>query len=1320
MWVATGTVDASGEGGSIVYSYDGSNWECADTGAPFFQNGGSSVAWNGRVWVVGGDGPDSSYSNYSMVYSYDGINWVKPDLDKTLFPYGVGAGVAARRPLPNVGTKQVPETPIKVMTENFMLVGGYNDNTGFSLGYSYDGLTWQAHKNVAIQSLIGGNPIAGIAWSGNLWAAAVWNSDNPIIVSPDGFNWVATSNASNVFTQGYGVAWNGKIWVASGSNGNSPYNSLAYSHDGLTWTAVSNSASIMYESTRAIWNGDLWVATGSIGENPSGSSLAYSYDGINWTGVSNSISLTYTARGLAWNGSYFLATGYPQADGESPSTIMRSPDGINWAGVDTGANIFTGPQGGLGIAWNGVMWVAVGDVDADGDGGSIVYSYDGSNWTCADINAAIFDSPAGSGVAWNGKVWVVTGFGPSSSNNNYSMAISYDGINWTEPDLDKSVFLPGFGLCLAARRPLPNVGTTALQSQAPKTMTENFMVAAGYGNADLTYSYDGLKWYVADTSNIFNAMGNDGYAWGVAWSGNLWVAVGTGSNTLAYSSDGIRWTAVENSPFTGSGWSAAWNGTMWVAGGEGSNTLAYSLDGINWTGADASSNVFTGGAYVVAWNGTMWVAGGGNSVGGDSNVFAYSMDGSNWTGVTSAVFGVECQGLTWNGMFWVAAGSSGEGGGSPNFAYSMDGSNWTAGTGAELFTSWANGVQWNGQMFVGCGTGNTGTLAYSYDGSNWSAASNNPFTYVGDSSCWSVGWNGALWIAAGDQDLPDGAQSMAYSYDGINWTTLSNPLTNAYAVASRRVLPFVGTTPIPPQGPVGPTGPTGPAVTPPGSDTQVIFNLDASFGASSNLTFDYSTGTLSVSAATISNNLSLAIVNGATYPQTLGNVGQVLTISSTASTLYWTTPPSASFGNVIRVDSVYGSDTHGAVGTYPFLTVGAAISAASTGMHIKIAAGTYNLAYGITIPTGVSMRGDSIQTTTLQMVDVTADTTLLTMGTNTRVEDLTLKLTSQEHHTLKGIVFGGDTSVTAKLRTCVLTVNNASAGAVGTSTVTGVECSGTGSLGSASFSFNSLKGSTINVYSDGSGNKRGILVNNTNIVTTRDLNVYVAAPATPNTATGSYVGVETADAANTGSIEIRSTTIGTVSPLGGNTYTSSDILQTHPSTVVNPTYLAGAGIQLGPGVDLVTKSAGGKPFTTYVYPTTLFYCARGTVTATKSGYLWTGTQLFAGGGSSVPDTTTPVARYRVQQPLIVSGLVASCAVGPGSGSNATVTVCKNASTGGALSGATAIAVTLSGTAAQTSSYYNTTVNFAAGDYLSVYVSIQGNALEDLVIQVDCF
>jgi hypothetical protein len=967
---------------------------------------------------------------------------------------------------------------------------------------------------------------------------------------------------------------------------------------------------------------------------------------------------------------FMVATGYGTYD------IAYTYEGSNWFGatsnIFTGNNNISGQGYAWGVGWNGTMWVATGN-----GSNTLAYSSDGRTWT--GVASSPFPDYAWS-VAWNGNVWVATG--GSDGTAECSIAYSYDGMNWTAADTSSS----------------------------------------------LIFSYGGF---------------------GVAWGGSYWVAVGGGSNMFATSYDGINWTAQpSNAIFGDAGVQAiAYNGNLWVAtGNQGVSTIAYSLDGINWAGVDASSFTFQSWGNTVAWNGSIWVAGGTSASG---LCLAYSYDAFNWTLSPSQTFNFDCWSVAWNGLQWTAVGDS-----NATIARSTNGVNWTSISSALFTDGYAVAARRplyrTTTPFAG---GEPGSILYTT--STGTVAGAAGFTY---NTLSGVTLSGDFLPATSNvHDLGSASKPWHHLYVGGSTIFLGDvAITSASGTVTFTNASGAQVSPV---GATGPTGVQGPPGTVAGSDTQIVFNQSGSPGASSNLTFTYSSGLMTVSAARItnnlvvlgtisggtttvstlnvgnattisglatlssaiiSNNLSLAIVNGAAYPQTFGTLGQSLTISSAARTLYWTTPPSASFGNVIRVDSVYGNDTYGAIGTYPFLTVGAAISAASTGMHILITAGTYNLSYGITIPTGVSLRGSSTQTTTLQMLNVTADTTLITMGTNTRVEDLTMKLTSQEHHTLKGMVFGGDTSATAKLRTCVLTVNNASAGAAGGSTVTGVECSGTGTLGSASFSFNSLKGATINVYSDGSGNKRGILVNNTNIVTTRDLNVYVAAPATPNTATGSYVGVETADAANTGSIQMRTTTIGTVAAVGGNTYTSSDILQTNPATVIDPTYLASAGIQLGPGVDLVTKSAGGLPFTTYVYPTTIFYCARGTVTGTKTGYLWPGTQLFAGGGSSVPDTTTPVARYRIQQPIIVSGLMISCATGPGAGSNAVVTVCKNASTGGALSGATSITATLSGTAASTESYYNSSVNFAAGDFLCVYVDIQGNALTDLVVQVDCF
>ena len=347
------------------------------------------------------------------------------------------------------------------------------------------------------------------------------------------------------------------------------------------------------------------------------------------------------------------------------------------------------------------------------------------------------------------------------------------------------------------------------------------------------------------------------------------------------------------------------------------------------------------------------------------------------------------------------------------------------------------------------------------------------------------------------------------------------------------------------------------------------------------------------------------------------------------------------------------------------------------------------------------------------------------MATNTRVEDLTLTLGSASYtgtYDLMGLYFGSDSTTNCKLRTAVVNVNNSNVLATDDTNVYGVLFDGSGGLSGVTFSYNSLKGSTINVYSNGLGNKRGILVSNSNVATTRDLNVYVAKPRIANSGAGSYVGVETNNTTG-GSIQLRSTTIGTIRAEAGETYIASDILQTTPSTIINPTYLASAGIQIGPGTDLVTKSAGGRSFSTYIYPTTLYYGCKGIITAHKAGWLWIGTQSFSNGTPKYPDTTDPPARYRAQQPFICSGISVSCNVGVSGANTLTITICKN-STGlapdGVPNGSTGMQIILNSTYPTNRAYYDTSVDFNAGDFLSVYFQTDSSQIEDVSVQVDCF
>lgn len=437
-------------------------------------------------------------------------------------------------------------------------------------------------------------------------------------------------------------------------------------------------------------------------------------------------------------------------------------------------------------------------------------------------------------------------------------------------------------------------------------------------------------------------------------------------------------------------------------------------------------------------------------------------------------------------------------------------------------------------------------------------------------------------------------------------------------------------------------------------------------------------------------------------------------VTGVVNTPIYSTLSSAAYprlGKTLVVDSVNGNDSTGAVDGLPFLTVEAALAAivsgGLTGVTVWIAPGTYTFASattGITIPDTCSIRGLSTQTVRLVMnaSNPGGTVTMLTMGENTRVEDVTLTLNSSSATTnLIGIALPNATSNTSKLRTAVMTVNNAGVSAGSTTDVYGILDNGNGVLGEASFSFNYTRGVTINVYSNGGGNKRGILVTTGNDVTFRDTNVYVAAPASPPS-TGDYRGVETTDA--TSSAQFRTCSISGPSTAGG--YVGSDILQTSPGTG-NISY----GIQLGPGCDLIHKTAGGKPFTTYVTPTTLIYCLQSNL-ATGSRYLWPGTLTSSGDATEV--------FYRFQQKSIVQGMSFNLRTAPGVGKSVTITVHKS-TTGVPGSGVpTAMTATANGTSTQ-GTCYTASVDFAQGEYLSVVVAATaGASASDLVVELDLF
>jgi hypothetical protein len=564
-----------------------------------------------------------------------------------------------------------------------------------------------------------------------------------------------------------------------------------------------------------------------------------------------------------------------------------------------------------------------------------------------------------------------------------------------------------------------------------------------------------------------------------------------------------------------------------------------------------------------------------------------------------------------------------------------------------------------------------------------------------------------------------------------------------------------------------------------------------------------------------------------TQPNTIGQVTKpVLRALSTTEAIFIglrgavvVAPPasvSPKMGNTLVVDAVNGDDATGAVNGSPFLTVEAAISYINTntltGVTVWILPGTYTLASattGLTIPDTCALRGLNTQTVKIVMnaSNPGGTVTLLTMGENTRVEDVSLTLNSSNATTnLIGINLPGTTTVTSKLRTSVLTVDNSGLGVGTTTDVYGVYSAGTGALSAATFSFNCLKGATINVKSNGAGNKFGIYqpsAGGGNQLSTRDLNIYVAAPTT-STSTGLYVGVYTDN--NNSQIQMRATSIGGppypstnaklpsvvvstanrtlsgtptidgVATVAGNrvlltgqtnpvengiwivaagawaragdmaagsaafdayVFANSGTLYTHTGWLCTTVGLVGTaaltigqvyagsdilqnspqagngtnGIQLGPGTDLVTKTAATHPFTTYVTPTTLQYCLNGNV-PTGTRYLWPGTLTTA-------DNTEVF--YRFQQKSILEGMFINLRTAPSGSNTVTVTIYKS-TTGVAGSGvATLMTATITGPSTS-AACYTASVDFAQNDYLAVHVDRSGGtpAPADLVVEIDLF
>lgn len=240
-------------------------------------------------------------------------------------------------------------------------------------------------------------------------------------------------------------------------------------------------------------------------------------------------------------------------------------------------------------------------------------------------------------------------------------------------------------------------------------------------------------------------------------------------------------------------------------------------------------------------------------------------------------------------------------------------------------------------------------------------------------------------------------------------------------------------------------------------------------------------------------------VTGPTGPLGTGPTGPTGNTGPTGAA--GSTGPIQQVGNTLTVDAVYGNNTTATADPtrFPFLTVSSALSSATSGQTVFVRPGTYN--EKVTMPAGVALRGANTQTVTVQQLNTTSNTTLLTMGSNCRVEDITFTLTSASDVSLTGVDWPSGSTLTSKLRTSVINVTSSG---TGSNHIVGIRSAGTSATSYSSS--DAGRSITVNVDSSSSGIVRGLYVTGSNWIGLRDVNINARGTAS------NIVGVETTNA----------------------------------------------------------------------------------------------------------------------------------------------------------------------------------------------------------------
>lgn len=221
------------------------------------------VVYNGKMWIVGGDGNQGHY-HYDVWNSSDGKNWTRVTDKVPWGPRVLHHTLVFKNKLWVMGGQTVPQ--FAPAEECF-----YRD-----IWTTADGVKWEKVEPKEPYwlscGLIGGN----VVFKGRMWVLGGATYDTPkrptrsmynsVWSSDDGIHWQCHVEHAPWMARDYQdvAAFDGKMWLLEGHDGKSNRNDVWYSEDGTNWHDVPQTPWAPRHAASVFVHDDaLWMVTGN-------------------------------------------------------------------------------------------------------------------------------------------------------------------------------------------------------------------------------------------------------------------------------------------------------------------------------------------------------------------------------------------------------------------------------------------------------------------------------------------------------------------------------------------------------------------------------------------------------------------------------------------------------------------------------------------------------------------------------------------------------------------------------------------------------------------------------------------------------------------------------------------------------------------------------------------------------------------------------------------------------------------------------------------------------------------------------------------------